>query len=79
MSHRVVDHLSMSTIGLTLYTKPTIEEVMDQIWQGIPIINRHMGMNVPLGSQSMPHQLARVRPGYVEPPTQVPFHLPLVF
>ena len=35
-------------------------------------------MNVPLGSGSMPHQPPMVRPGYVEQPTSIPNHLPLV-
>ena len=62
-----------------VYTKATREEVMALTWQGIPIINKHMGMNVPLGSGSMPHQPPpMVKIGYVEPPTPIPIHLPLV-
>ena len=45
-----------------VYTKATREEVRGLTWQGIPIINRHMGMNVPLGSGSILHQPPMVRP-----------------
>ena len=51
---------------------------MGQTWQGIWIINRHMGMNVPLSSAPMTHQPPTIKPNYVEPPTQIPIHLPLV-
>ena len=51
---------------------------MDQTWQGIPIVNRHMGMNAPVTSAPIPHQPPTVKLDYVEPPTQIPVHLPLV-
>ena len=51
---------------------------MGQTWQGILIVNRHMGMNVPLSSAPIPHQPPMVKPDYVEPMTQIPVQLPLV-
>ena len=42
-----------------VFTKVAKDGILGLTWQGIPIINRHMGINVPLGSGSMPHQLLR--------------------
>ena len=52
---------------------------MGLTWQGIPIIDIHTGMNMPLGSGSMQYQPPTIKPGYVEQPTPIPIHLPLVF
>ena len=61
-----------------VYTKATIEEIMGQTWQGILIINRHMQMISPLGSDPMSHQHPKTRPNLVKPPNQILVHLPLV-
>ena len=61
-----------------VFTKVTRDEILGLTWQGIPIINRFLGFNVHARSGSMPHQQPMFRPGYVEPPIQVPIHRPPV-
>ena len=61
-----------------VYTKATRKEVRGLTCQDIPIINRHMGMNVSLGNGLMFHQPPMIRPSYVEQPTLIPIPLPLV-
>ena len=39
-----------------VFAKITRDEILGVTWQGVPIINRFSGFNVPLGNGSIPHQ-----------------------
>ena len=61
-----------------VFTKVARDKILGLTWQGIPIMNRCLQLNVHARSGSMPHQQPMFWPRYVESPIQVPIHRPLV-